>query len=111
LGLERGGSGLGGAKFQVHALISDQSTRLLDLECLSSLRHLAELSTVDNPVVRGGHCRPAVVLTLPRLRVLDGQVVTADERAEAELAACGATHAPAPPSPSSCRESPWWTSP
>ncbi len=49
---------------------------------------------MDNPVVRGGHCRPAVVLALPRLRVLDGQVVTADERAEAELAA-----QPPPPPP------------
>ncbi|KAM4625879.1 leucine-rich repeat-containing protein 9 [Polymixia lowei] len=56
-----------------------------ELEKLEALPSLIELSVVDNPVARRSLHRPAVVLCLSGLQVLDGTVVTLEERTRAEL--------------------------
>ncbi|KAI3367720.1 hypothetical protein L3Q82_026558, partial [Scortum barcoo] len=56
-----------------------------ELEKLEVLPSLTELSVVGNPVSRNSLHRPAVVLRLSRLQVLDGVMVTLEERTRAEL--------------------------
>ncbi|XP_070836208.1 leucine-rich repeat-containing protein 9 isoform X2 [Chaetodon trifascialis] len=58
------------------------TTELTKLEVLPSL---TELSVVGNPVARNSLHRPTVVLRLSRLQVLDGVMVTLEERTRAEL--------------------------
>ncbi|KAM3871256.1 leucine-rich repeat-containing protein 9 [Diretmus argenteus] len=64
-----------------------------ELDKLEVLPSLTELSVVSNPVARRSLHRPAVVLRLSRLQVLDGVVVTLEERTRAELLC---TDAPCP---------------
>uniref|UniRef100_UPI0037E8E735 leucine-rich repeat-containing protein 9 n=1 Tax=Semicossyphus pulcher TaxID=241346 RepID=UPI0037E8E735 len=56
-----------------------------ELERLDVLPSLSELSVVGNPVARNSLHRPAVVLRLSSLQVLDGVMVTLEERTRAEL--------------------------
>ncbi|XP_041710981.1 leucine-rich repeat-containing protein 9 isoform X1 [Coregonus clupeaformis] len=56
-----------------------------ELDKLEVLPSLIELSVVGNPVARRSLHRPAVVLRLSRLQVLDGVMVTLEERTRAEL--------------------------
>ncbi|XP_008282448.1 leucine-rich repeat-containing protein 9 [Stegastes partitus] len=56
-----------------------------ELDKLEVLPSLTELSIVGNPVARNSLHRPAVVLRLSQLQVLDGVVVTLEERTRAEL--------------------------
>ncbi|XP_050982867.1 leucine-rich repeat-containing protein 9 [Labeo rohita] len=56
-----------------------------ELEKLEVLPSLIELSVVGNPVARRSLHRPAVVLHLSTLQVLDGMTVTLEERTRAEL--------------------------
>ncbi|XP_056250018.1 leucine-rich repeat-containing protein 9 isoform X2 [Seriola aureovittata] len=56
-----------------------------ELDKLEVLPSLTELSVVGNPVARNSLHRPAVVLHLSRLQVLDGVMVTLEERTRAEL--------------------------
>ncbi|TMS21605.1 Leucine-rich repeat-containing protein 9 [Larimichthys crocea] len=58
---------------------------ITELEKLEVLPSLVELSVVGNPVARNSLHRPAVVLRLSRLQVLDGVMVTLEERTRAEL--------------------------
>ncbi|XP_041928695.1 leucine-rich repeat-containing protein 9 [Alosa sapidissima] len=58
---------------------------LTELEKLEVLPSLIELSVVGNPVARRSLHRPGVVLRLSRLQVLDGLMVTLEERTRAEL--------------------------
>ncbi|XP_028821542.1 leucine-rich repeat-containing protein 9-like isoform X2 [Denticeps clupeoides] len=56
-----------------------------EVEKLDLLPSLTELSVVGNPVVRRPLYRPTVVLHLTQLRVLDGLMITLEERTRAEL--------------------------
>ncbi|XP_076841776.1 leucine-rich repeat-containing protein 9 isoform X2 [Brachyhypopomus gauderio] len=56
-----------------------------ELDKLEALPSLLELSVVGNPMARRSLHRPAVVVRLPRLQVLDGITVTLEERTRAEL--------------------------
>uniref|UniRef100_A0A1A7XEU2 Leucine rich repeat containing 9 n=1 Tax=Iconisemion striatum TaxID=60296 RepID=A0A1A7XEU2_9TELE len=58
---------------------------IAELEKLEVLPSLTELSIVGNPVARNSLHRPAVVLRLNQLQVLDGMMVTLEERTRAEL--------------------------
>ncbi|XP_029900939.1 leucine-rich repeat-containing protein 9 [Myripristis murdjan] len=58
---------------------------IAELEKLEVLPSLTELSVVGNPVARRSLHRPSVVLHLSRLQVLDGAMVTLEERTRAEL--------------------------
>ncbi|XP_062296863.1 leucine-rich repeat-containing protein 9 [Scomber scombrus] len=58
---------------------------ITELDKLEVLPSLTELSVVGNPVARNSLHRPAVVLRLSRLQVLDGVMVTLEERTRAEL--------------------------
>ncbi|XP_076014640.1 leucine-rich repeat-containing protein 9 [Genypterus blacodes] len=58
---------------------------IAELEKLDALPSLSELSVVGNPVARRSLHRPTVVLRLSRLQVLDGVIVTMEERTKAEL--------------------------
>ncbi|XP_074547471.1 leucine-rich repeat-containing protein 9 isoform X2 [Halichoeres trimaculatus] len=58
---------------------------ITELEKLEVLPSLSELSVVSNPVARNSLHRPAVVLRLSSLQVLDGVTVTLEERTRAEL--------------------------
>ncbi|XP_040925180.1 leucine-rich repeat-containing protein 9 isoform X2 [Betta splendens] len=58
---------------------------ITELDKLDVLPSLTELSVIGNPVARNSLHRPAVVLRLTRLQVLDGMVVTLEERTRAEL--------------------------
>ncbi|XP_039994007.1 leucine-rich repeat-containing protein 9 isoform X3 [Xiphias gladius] len=58
---------------------------ITELNKLEVLPSLTELSVVGNPVARNSLHRPAVVLHLSRLQVLDGVMVTLEERTRAEL--------------------------
>uniref|UniRef100_UPI003AAD219B leucine-rich repeat-containing protein 9 n=1 Tax=Centroberyx gerrardi TaxID=166262 RepID=UPI003AAD219B len=58
---------------------------IAELEKLEVLPSLTELSVVGNPVARRSLHRPTVVLRLSRLQVLDGVMVTLEERTRAEL--------------------------
>ncbi|XP_038584816.1 leucine-rich repeat-containing protein 9 isoform X3 [Micropterus salmoides] len=58
---------------------------IAELDKLEVLPSLTELSVVGNPVARHSLHRPAVVLRLSRLQVLDGVMVTLEERTRAEL--------------------------
>ncbi|XP_070776726.1 leucine-rich repeat-containing protein 9 [Enoplosus armatus] len=68
-----------------------------ELDKLEVLPSLTELSVVGNPVARNSLHRPAVVLRLSRLQVLDGVMVTLEERTRAELLSAD---------PSSCTQCP-----
>nr|XP_020446740.1 leucine-rich repeat-containing protein 9-like isoform X2 [Monopterus albus] len=56
-----------------------------ELDKLEVLPSLTDLSVVGNPVAQKSLHRPAVVLRLSRLQVLDGVMVTLEERTRAEL--------------------------
>ncbi|KAM9708384.1 leucine-rich repeat-containing protein 9 [Menidia menidia] len=58
---------------------------ITELDKLEVLPSLTELSVVGNPVARNSLHRPAVVLRLSQLQVLDGVMVTLEERTRAEL--------------------------
>uniref|UniRef100_A0A3P8UK33 Leucine rich repeat containing 9 n=1 Tax=Cynoglossus semilaevis TaxID=244447 RepID=A0A3P8UK33_CYNSE len=58
---------------------------MAELEKLDLLPSLMELSVVGNPVARNSLHRPAVVLHLSQLQVLDGVTITLEERTRAEL--------------------------
>ncbi|XP_035529277.1 leucine-rich repeat-containing protein 9 [Morone saxatilis] len=58
---------------------------ITELDKLEALPSLMELSVVGNPVAKNSLHRPAVVLRLSRLQVLDGVMVTLEERTRAEL--------------------------
>ncbi|XP_072222222.1 leucine-rich repeat-containing protein 9 [Leuresthes tenuis] len=58
---------------------------ITELDKLEVLPSLTELSVVGNPVARNSLHRPAVVLHLSQLQVLDGVTVTLEERTRAEL--------------------------
>ncbi|KAM9341102.1 leucine-rich repeat-containing protein 9 [Symphorus nematophorus] len=58
---------------------------ITELDKLEVLPSLTELSVVGNPVARNSLHRPAVVLRLSHLQVLDGVMVTLEERTRAEL--------------------------
>ncbi|GLD62379.1 leucine-rich repeat-containing protein 9-like protein, partial [Lates japonicus] len=58
---------------------------ITELDKLEVLPSLTELSVVGNPVARNSLHRPAVVLHLSRLQVLDGVMVTLEEKTRAEL--------------------------
>ncbi|XP_041669217.1 leucine-rich repeat-containing protein 9 [Cheilinus undulatus] len=58
---------------------------IIELEKLEALPSLSELSVVGNPVARNSLHRPDVVLRLSSLQVLDGVVVTLEEKTRAEL--------------------------
>ncbi|XP_026155221.1 leucine-rich repeat-containing protein 9 isoform X2 [Mastacembelus armatus] len=58
---------------------------ITELDKLEVLPSLTELSVLGNPVSRNSLHRPAVVLRLSRLQVLDGTMVTLEERTRAEL--------------------------
>ncbi|KAM6969606.1 leucine-rich repeat-containing protein 9 [Tautogolabrus adspersus] len=58
---------------------------ITELEKLEVLPSLSELSVVGNPVAKNSLHRPAVVLRLSSLQVLDGVTVTLEERTRAEL--------------------------
>ncbi|XP_029973525.1 leucine-rich repeat-containing protein 9 [Salarias fasciatus] len=68
-----------------------------ELEKLAVLPSLTELSVVGNPVARNSQHRPAVVLRLAQLQVLDGVTVTLEERTRAELPC--SDQSPCPPRP------------
>ncbi|XP_019940178.2 leucine-rich repeat-containing protein 9 isoform X2 [Paralichthys olivaceus] len=59
-----------------------------ELDKLEVLPSLTELSVVGNPVARNSLHRAPVVLHLSQLQVLDGVMVTVDERTRAELLSC-----------------------
>ncbi|XP_074516923.1 leucine-rich repeat-containing protein 9 isoform X1 [Sebastes fasciatus] len=56
-----------------------------ELDKLEVLPSLTELSVVGNPVAKHSLHRPAIVLRLSQLQVLDGVTVTLEERTRAEL--------------------------
>ncbi|XP_034531605.1 leucine-rich repeat-containing protein 9 isoform X2 [Notolabrus celidotus] len=58
---------------------------ITEVEKLEVLPSLSELSVVGNPVARNSLHRPAVVLLLSSLQVLDGVMVTLEEKTRAEL--------------------------
>ncbi|KAF3701209.1 Leucine-rich repeat-containing protein 9 [Channa argus] len=58
---------------------------ITELDKLEVLPSLTELSVIGNPVARNSLHRPAVVLRLSQLQVLDGVMVTLEERTRAEL--------------------------
>ncbi|XP_042074127.1 leucine-rich repeat-containing protein 9 isoform X2 [Haplochromis burtoni] len=58
---------------------------IAELDKLEALPSLKELSVVGNPVARNSVHRPAVVLRLPQLQVLDGVDITLEERTRVEL--------------------------
>ncbi|XP_030299252.1 leucine-rich repeat-containing protein 9 isoform X2 [Sparus aurata] len=58
---------------------------ITELDKLEVLPSLTELSIVGNPVAKNSHYRPALVLCLSQLQVLDGVMVTLEERTRAEL--------------------------
>ncbi|XP_053191128.1 leucine-rich repeat-containing protein 9 [Scomber japonicus] len=64
---------------------------ITELDKLEVLPSLTELSVVGNPVARNSLHRPAVVLRLSRLQVLDGVMVTLEERTRAELLSADAS--------------------
>lgn len=58
---------------------------ITEIEKLKVLTSLTELSVVGNPVAHNSLHRQAAVLHLPRLQLLDGAMVTLEERMRAEL--------------------------
>ncbi|XP_034077932.1 leucine-rich repeat-containing protein 9 isoform X1 [Gymnodraco acuticeps] len=58
---------------------------ITELEKLEVLSSLTELSVVGNPVAKSSLHRPAIVLRLSQLQVLDGVMVTLEEKTRAEL--------------------------
>nr|XP_033499540.1 leucine-rich repeat-containing protein 9 [Epinephelus lanceolatus] len=56
-----------------------------ELDKLEVLPSLTELSIVGNPVAKNSQHRPAIVLRLSQLQVLDGVMVTLEERTRTEL--------------------------
>ncbi|XP_022077491.2 leucine-rich repeat-containing protein 9 isoform X1 [Acanthochromis polyacanthus] len=65
---------------------------ITELDKLEVLPSLMELSVVGNPVARNSLHRPAVVLRLSQLQVLDGVMVTLEERTRAELVSADQSH-------------------
>ncbi|XP_054470363.1 leucine-rich repeat-containing protein 9 [Anoplopoma fimbria] len=58
---------------------------ITELDKLEVLPLLTELSVVGNPVAKSSLHRPAMVLRLSQLQVLDGVMITLEERTRAEL--------------------------
>uniref|UniRef100_A0A3B3TFY9 Leucine rich repeat containing 9 n=1 Tax=Paramormyrops kingsleyae TaxID=1676925 RepID=A0A3B3TFY9_9TELE len=58
---------------------------LCEIEKLEELPSLVELSVLGNPVARRTRHRPAMLVRLTRLQVLDGLAVTLEERAWADM--------------------------
>nr|XP_043908558.1 leucine-rich repeat-containing protein 9-like [Solea senegalensis] len=58
---------------------------LLELEKLKVLHYLTELSVVGNPVTQSSFYRPEVVFHLSQLQILDGVMITLEERTRVEL--------------------------
>ncbi|XP_029316164.1 leucine-rich repeat-containing protein 9 [Cottoperca gobio] len=58
---------------------------ITELDKLEVLPSLTELSVVGNPVAKNSLHRPAIALRLSQLQVLDGVMVTLEERTRAEL--------------------------
>ncbi|XP_035387168.1 leucine-rich repeat-containing protein 9 isoform X1 [Electrophorus electricus] len=56
-----------------------------ELDKLEDLPSLIELSVVGNPMAKRSLHRPAVVVRLPRLQVLDGITITLEEQTRSEL--------------------------
>ncbi|XP_059209989.1 leucine-rich repeat-containing protein 9 isoform X3 [Centropristis striata] len=56
-----------------------------ELDKLEVLPALTELSVIGNPVAKNSLHRPAIVLRLSQLQVLDGVMVTLEEKTRAEL--------------------------
>ncbi|KAM4540958.1 leucine-rich repeat-containing protein 9 [Fundulus diaphanus] len=71
----------------LHKLFLDMNKLqdITELDKLDVLPSLTELSVAGNPVARNSQHRAAVVLRLSQLQVLDGLVVTLEERTRAEL--------------------------
>ncbi|XP_047249203.1 leucine-rich repeat-containing protein 9 isoform X2 [Girardinichthys multiradiatus] len=72
---------------ELHKLFLDMNKLqdITELEKLDVLPTLTELSIAGNPVARNSQHRAAVVVRLSQLQVLDGIVVTLEERTRAEL--------------------------
>ncbi|MEQ2304648.1 hypothetical protein AMECASPLE_029300, partial [Ameca splendens] len=72
---------------ELHKLFLDMNKLqdITELEKLDVLPSLTELSIAGNPVARNSQHRAAVVVRLSQLQVLDGIVVTLEERTRAEL--------------------------
>eukprot|EP01049_Picozoa_sp_SAG25_P000932 SAG25_NODE_35_length_20155_cov_35.583815_4_plen_252_part_00 len=83
--ISRIGSGLTTSIGAVHTLIlsNNRLTNLGDLVNLAELPQLATLSLLKNPVTRKEHYRAFVINLLPKLRLLDFQLVKEKERKEA----------------------------
>jgi len=60
-------------------------SRIQEVEGLQSFRFLCDLSLVPNPVTKLPHYRAQVIHRLPRLRSLDSEAVTAEEKVKADL--------------------------
>ncbi|KAJ7361763.1 Leucine-rich repeat-containing protein 9 [Desmophyllum pertusum] len=58
---------------------------IAELERLESLRHLVELSVINNAVTRRLLHRPLLVYRMPNLLCIDGIPVSTDEKTKAEL--------------------------
>ncbi|XP_034051302.1 leucine-rich repeat-containing protein 9 isoform X2 [Thalassophryne amazonica] len=70
-------------------LCTNKLQNITELEKLDVLPSLTELSVVGNPVAQQSVHRLAVLHRLSRLQVLDGEMITEEERARAELLLCG----------------------
>ena len=60
-----------------------------EVDRLSELPHLMEISLMNNPVARKPNYRTAIIKRLPALIVLDGKEITPEERQRIEQATCG----------------------
>nr|XP_057946424.1 leucine-rich repeat-containing protein 9 isoform X2 [Doryrhamphus excisus] len=58
---------------------------ITELDKLEVLPSLTELSVVGNPVARNSLHRPAIMRSLSQLQILDGMMVTVEERSRAEI--------------------------
>ncbi|XP_055009676.1 leucine-rich repeat-containing protein 9-like [Boleophthalmus pectinirostris] len=67
------------------SLDSNKLQDTAELEKLEALPSLTELCVTGNPVARSSVYRAAVVLRLSQLQILDGVVITVEERTRAEL--------------------------
>jgi len=56
-----------------------------DLDKLEPLTKLSEISLVNNPVTKRLLHRPSIVSRMPNVRIIDGVIVTEEERTKAEL--------------------------
>ena len=62
-----------------------------EVDRLSELPHLMEISLMNNPVARKPNYRTAIIKRLPALIVLDGKEITPEERMRIEQATGGTT--------------------